>query len=222
MNKYKSLIIVMFFFLIFSLSKVNSIVNDTSLLGKIIYLDAGHGGTDSGAISKYILEKDLNLILVKKLEKKLIARGAIVYLTREDDYELTKSTYNRKRNDLYNRAKLINNSDCDLYISIHLNSTTSSSWKGIQIFYNSKLEKNKALSESINDILKKNISNVRDIKNINNYYMYRLTNKPGTLIEAGFISNPNDNYNLRQEEYQNKLTESISLGVVEYFSRIQS
>ena len=73
-----------------------------------------HGGVDSGSVSNTFLEKDMNLILVQELEKILVSRGAVVYLTRDGDYDLANSTLNRKRNDLYNRVKLINNSGCDL------------------------------------------------------------------------------------------------------------
>ena len=159
----------------------------------------------------------MNLILVKKLEKELIARGAEVYLTRDEDKDLSTTTVNRKRNDLYNRALYINKIEPNMYISIHLNSTTSSTWKGLQIFYTSKNEENKAIATTITDYLKENIANVREIKKDNTYYMYKFINSPGVLIEAGFISNPNDNYLLRQEEYQNKLAWGIFNGINEYF-----
>ena len=81
MRQYKTLIIVMFFLCIFALSKVNAYVNDYRLLGKTIYLDAGHGGKDCGAISSKIIEKDMNLILTKKLAKELTSKGAYVLLT---------------------------------------------------------------------------------------------------------------------------------------------
>ena len=79
MNKIKTLIIICFFIITFSIYKVNASVLDLNLLGKIIYLDAGHGGKDCGAISNNIYEKDINLILVKKLEKELTKKGALVY-----------------------------------------------------------------------------------------------------------------------------------------------
>ena len=99
MNKYKSLIIVMFFILIFSFSKVNAIVKDQSLLGKTLCLDAGHGGIDSGAIAGNIHEKNINLEIVNAISKELVSNGAYVVLTRDGDYELTKTTPMRKRND---------------------------------------------------------------------------------------------------------------------------
>lgn len=219
MNKYKSLIMIMFFILCFSISNVYAEVSDLPLLGKVIYLDAGHGGVDAGAESNKIKEKDINLVLVKKLESELVRKGAIVYLTREGDYDLSKTKINRKRSDLANRAKLINDSKADMYISIHLNSTTESKWRGIQVFYNGINSDNKILAHCISDILKNNLSNVREVKKENNYYMYkRISNVPGILIEAGFISNPNDNYILRDSDYQDKLIGNITLGIISYFN----
>jgi len=216
MNKYKTLVIIMFFIFAFSLSKVYANVSDLPLLGKIIYLDAGHGGVDAGAEANNIKEKDLNLIIVKKLEKSLISKGAVVYLTRDGDYDLSKTTVNRKRSDLANRAKLINESNANLYISIHLNSTTDSRWRGLQVFYNSINSENKVLATTIYKILKNNLSNVREVKQENSYYMYKKINIPGVLLELGFISNPSDNYILRDDNYQDKLVNNIVLGIIEY------
>lgn len=219
MNKYKLLIISCFFLFTLSLPKVTATIKDLNLLGKVIILDAGHGGVDQGASSGKIIEKDLNLLLVKKLEKELTSRGATVYLTREDDKDLSTTTVNRKRNDLYNRAKYINDISPNMYISLHLNSTTSPSWKGIQLFYTTKNEENKQIAQTITDHLSKNLSNVRKIKKDNTYYMYKFINSPGILIEAGFISNPSDNYLLRQEDYQDKLITLISDSIEEYYQR---
>ena len=219
MSKYKTLIIVMFFIFVFSISKVYADVNDFSLLGKVIYLDAGHGGVDAGAEAKNIKEKDINLVLVKKLDKSLISKGATVYLTRNGDYDLSKSNSNRKRSDLANRAKMINESDADIYISIHLNSTTDSRWRGLQIFYNGVNNENKVLAETMDNVIRNNLSNVREVKKENNYYMYKRINKPGILIEVGFISNPSDNYILRDSNYQDTLVNNITLGIEEYFNK---
>ena len=218
MNKIKTLIIILFFIITFSIYKVNANVLDLSLLGKIIYLDAGHGGKDCGAISNNIYEKDINLILVKKLEKELVKKGAIVYLTRDGDYDLAnKNVKHRKRSDLSSRAKLINDSDCDIYLSIHLNSTTNSNWRGIQIYYDDNNENNLILAKALNQEFESFSKLTRKIKKDNNYYMYKQINKPGILIEAGFISNPNDNYLLRDNNYQDKLINVIVKGIENYF-----
>ena len=219
MNKYKLLILICFFLLTISLPNVTASINNLNLLGKIIVLDAGHVGTDSGAKNGKIVEKELNLLLVKKLEKELISRGATVYLTREEDNDLSARTSERKRSDLYNRAKYINTIKPNMYISIHLNATTSSSWKGLQVFYNKNNEENKVIAETITNNLKNNINNIREVKEENKYYMYKYIKYPGVLIEAGFISNPDENYLLRQEEYQNKLIILIADAIEKYYQK---
>lgn len=217
-NKYKYLIIICFFLFSFSISRVYANISDLPLLGKVIYLDAGHGGVDAGAIVNNLKEKDINLKLVMLLRDNLVSKGAMVYLTREGDYDLSNGAVSRKRNDLYNRAKMINDSKADLYISIHLNSTNDGRWRGLQIFYNSINKENKLVAEKVNEILVSNLSYVREIKNDNSYYMYKHIKIPGILIEAGFISNASDNYLLRNKDYQDKLINNIVYGIINYYS----
>lgn len=202
----------------FSISRVYANISDLPLLGKVIYLDAGHGGVDAGAIVNNLKEKDINLKLVMLLRDNLVSKGAMVYLTREGDYDLSNGAVSRKRNDLYNRAKMINDSKADLYISIHLNSTNDGRWRGLQIFYNSINKENKLVAEKVNEILVSNLSYVREIKNDNSYYMYKHIKIPGILIEAGFISNASDNYLLRSKDYQDKLINNIVYGIINYYS----
>lgn len=217
MNKFKLTIIICMLISIFSISKVYAQVFNYTLLGKIIYIDPGHGGIDSGATYQNIYEKDINLTMSKKIEQLLVAKGATVYLTRESDMDLSTTIKNRKRNDLTNRAKKINSSNADMYISIHLNYITNSQWKGLQIFYNNKNEENEIIANNLTNYLKEKSSNIRDPKKENIYYMYKQIKVPGVLIELGFLSNPNDRYRLTREEYQNILAENISDSIEQYF-----
>ncbi len=219
MNKYKLLIIICFFLVTISMPKVTAVVKNLNLLGKTIVLDAGHGGKDEGASSGKIKESKLNLILVKKLEKELISRGATVYLTREDDNDLSTTTINRKRSDLYRRAQYINKISPDMYISLHLNSSPSPSWRGLQIFYTNNNKENKEIALSLTNYLKEKLSNTREAKKDSTYYMYKHIKSPGVLIEAGFISNPSDNYLLRDEKYQNKLITLIADSIENYYQK---
>ena len=188
------------------------------LLGKVIYLDAGHGGPDPGTIYKNIYEKDINLSIVKKLQSILENEGAIVYLTRYGDYDLSKNyTGSRKKSDLNNRAKIINQSKADMYISIHLNSISSSTWSGAQVFYDDVNEKNYDLAILMQKQLKKDLKTNREVKEIRTMLMNRKITIPGVLIEAGFLSNPNDRYKLQKDEYQYKIVESINRGIIKYF-----
>ena len=65
---------------------------------------------------------------------------------------------------------------------------------------------------------KENMKNVREYKKENSYYMYSKLKVPGVLVEAGFVSNPNDNYKIRQTTYQDILIKNITLGIEKYFN----
>ena len=156
MLKYKMHILLIFILTLCSFTFVNA--KEQELKGKIIYLDAGHGGRDPGAMYKELKESEINLQITNTLKKELESNGATVYQTRIGDYDLSNiTTKNHKRNDLEIRAQLINESDCDIYISIHLNSDSSPTWNGTQIFYTNKNEENKKLAQIIQIQFKENL-----------------------------------------------------------------
>lgn len=202
----------------FTFFKVDA--DELPLLGKTIYLDAGHGGLDPGALYKSIKEKDINLEIVNKLKETLEKRGATVYLTRYGDYDLAvPNAINRKRSDLSRRANIINESMCDMYISIHLNAESSSSWSGAQVFYDDINENNEKLAKIMQEEFKKNTGTKREYKLTNEMYMYKRIKRVGALLEVGFITNPNERYILRQSWYQEKLSNIITNGILKYFSQ---
>ena len=202
----------------FSFVSANTKDNDFKLLGRVIYIDSGHGGLDPGTIYKNIYEKDINLEIALKLQEVLESEGAIVYQTRYGDYDLSKNyTGSRKKSDLNNRAKIINESGADLYISIHLNSISSSTWSGAQVFYDDVNDKNYDLAILMQEQLKKDLKTTREVKEISTMLMNRKITVPGILIEAGFLSNPNDRYLLQKSDYQEKIAESIKKGIIKYF-----
>ena len=201
----------------FSFVGANKSENNLELFGKVIYIDPGHGGADPGTVYKDIYEKDINLEICLKLQKVLEKEGAIVYLTRYGDYDLSNNSYARKKSDLNNRAKIINESKADIYISIHLNSISSSTWRGAQVFYDDINEKNIEIANLFQEQLKNDLKTTRKVKEISTMLMNRKITVPGILIEAGFLSNPNDRYLLRQDDYQYKLCESIKQGLIKYF-----
>lgn len=201
----------------FSFVGANKSEYNLELLGKVIYIDPGHGGADPGTVYKDIYEKDINLDICLKLQKVLESEGAIVYLTRYGDYDLSNNSYSRKKSDLNNRAKIINASGADIYISIHLNSISSSTWKGAQVFYDDVNEKNIEIANLFQEQLKKDLKTNREVKEIKTMLMNRKITVPGILVEAGFLSNPNDRYLLRQDDYQYKICNSIRNGLIKYF-----
>ena len=214
----KIIILILIYLLSINIVRTETTMLELPLLGQEIYLDAGHGGIDPGATYKDINEKDIALAITLKLEEALSRRGAIVYMTRITDTDLAapNATY-RKKSDLGNRAKLINESTANLYLSIHLNSYPSSKWSGAQVFYTTKNEQNKIIADVIQNELKENLKTTRELKEIKNMYMYDRINKPGVLIEVGFISNTNERQKLLNDEYQQQLVATITEGVIRYF-----
>jgi len=186
------------------------------LTGKTIVIDAGHGAEDPGTNYNKIYEKDINLNIALYLEKELGSLGAEVLLTRDGDYDLSKpdATY-RKKSDFDNRIKFINESNADLYISIHLNYLSDSSYYGPQIFYT---KDNKDIAENIQNSMNVDLEGDRQIKKIpNDTYMYNKLNISGVLIECGFLSNAKERSLLQTSEYQIKVAKSIAKGIVQYF-----
>lgn len=221
MFKYKLVVFVILLFGITGVYVVQAKGNELELLGKVIYIDPGHGGVDPGAVYKDIYESDINLEISLKLAETLEKEGAIVYLTRTGDYDLSvNNTINRKRSDLSRRANIINRSLCDLYLSIHLNAEVSSTWRGAQVFYDDINEKNELLAKIIQKVLKEDLKTNRKYKQITDKYLHKRVERPGILIEVGFISNDNDRYLLRQKSYQQKVSNAVTRGVIEYFNSI--
>ena len=200
---------------------VSADTNDLPLFGKVIYIDAGHGGVDPGAMYKDIMEKDINLSISKILEDKLTKLGAIVYLTRYGDYDLAvNNTINRKRSDLSRRGNIINRSMCDLFVSIHLNAESTGVWRGAQVFYDDINEKNEVFAKILQNNFKKRLNSNREYKLSNDLYLQKRIERPGVLIEVGFLSNASDRYLLRQESYQNKVVTIIADSMIEYFKEM--
>ena len=217
MIKYKISVLFLFIVFLYTFTFVRAKEYEPILLGKIIYIDPGHGGLDPGAIYKEIKESEINLSISKTLKEELEKYGATVYLTRNGNYDLSENnTQNKKRNDLTARSRLINESNCDMYISIHLNSDSSPAWYGAQVFYTNKNAENKKIAEIVQKLLKENLNTKREAKTIKNTYLYERIKRPGILVEAGFISNPNERYLLNKTEYQQKIANVLTKGIIEY------
>lgn len=217
--KSKLYMFLLFLICLFSFGIVNAL--NLPLLGKVIYIDPGHGGKDPGAISGNLYESFINLEISFKLQEELEKKGAIVYLTRYGDYDLSSNNASlRKRSDLSRRALIINDSNADMYISIHLNADSSSTWKGAQIFFENNNEENEKIAKVLQEQLKKDLKTNREYKKLSNQYMYKRIKVKGVLAEVGFITNPNERYLLKQNEYQYKIAKSLTDGIVEYFKKL--
>lgn len=192
--------------------------NSTYLIGKIIYVDAGHGGKDNGANFDGILEDEINMNIAGYIMEELLDKGAHVLTSRTGDYDLSDIyDKNKKRKDMLNRVRRINEGKPDLFLSIHLNSYSSQNVSGAQVFYQDNAS-SKMLANNVQAKLNKVIEKDRKVK-IGDYYILNKTIPVGVLVECGFLSNDNERAKLILPSYQKMIAENIVLGVVEYFNK---
>ncbi|TCP24198.1 N-acetylmuramoyl-L-alanine amidase [Scopulibacillus darangshiensis] len=193
------------------------------LSGRVIVIDPGHGGPDGGAEGGKTKEKDIALKISKDLRDYLQESGALVLMTRETDRDLADKDKGglsaRKTQDLKRRAKFIDDADPDCVISLHLNAIPSPRWRGAQTFYHPKSKENKVLAKFIQDSLRNQIKNTdRFAKAIEHVYLLKRSKAPSSLVEVGFLSNPDERQLLETKDYQKKIAVSIYNGILRYFT----
>ena len=165
--------------------------------------------------SRGTTEAETNLKIALKLQNLLEQSGATVILTRSDEnaiYDLDSKTLKQKKiSDIHNRVKIGNESSADIFVSIHLNKIPQQQYDGWQTFYNASSENGRKLAVSIQNKLNEAIQkeNNRIAKTIDNIYIIKHVEIPITIVECGFLSNPEEEKNLLEDEYQNKLAWGI-------------
>ncbi|WP_461205168.1 N-acetylmuramoyl-L-alanine amidase CwlD [Clostridium sp. DL1XJH146] len=192
---------------------------------KIILIDPGHGGVDGGAVSKKgTLEKELNLKIALNLKNKLEELGYKCVMTRDDDYGLYSDKgkiRDKKIEDLNNRCKLKKDSNCDIFVSIHLNMFDKPQYSGAQVWYAKQPQEAAELAHIIQVNLKNDLdnNNNRKEKCANDAYkILRCHNSvPSVIVECGFLSNQIEEEKLLQEEYQYMIAQTLARSIDDYF-----
>jgi len=192
--------------------------------GRTIIIDAGHGAPDGGAVGNTgVLEKDINLSVALALQKFFEAGGTNVILTRSDDngiYDISDSIKSKKVSDIKNREKIIEESNADAYISIHMNKFPQKQYSGPQVFFSANNESSEKLAQCVQKdmIAALNPDSKREIKKADgSIYLLKHSKIPSILIECGFLSNPEEEKKLTDENYQKQVAWAIYCGVVRYF-----
>ncbi|KAF0196826.1 MAG: N-acetylmuramoyl-L-alanine amidase CwlD [Bacillota bacterium] len=194
------------------------------LLYRIVAIDPGHGGVDPGALGHNGMhEKAIVLNIALKLRSLLQSSGAIVVMTRDTDTDLSEASLGnqysrRKRQDLERRVELIDNSGAELLVSIHVNSIASGRWAGGQAFYSPGSDQGKLLAQSLQSALKEVLKNTNRQAATGDYYIMRESQTLASLVEVGFISNPQEGRLLAQDDYQNKVAWAIYVGILKHFA----
>jgi N-acetylmuramoyl-L-alanine amidase len=187
----------------------------------IIVIDPGHGGIDGGTNKDGVLEKEANLAISKKLKGFLESKGFKVIMTREEDISLDKlnsSSRSRHQRDLNSRINIINNSNAQLFLSIHVNCNfRKPNTDGAIVFYNSKFQQNEKLAYCIQRSLNNMIINekkrtVHDPQ-FGEYSLLKYSKVPGAIVETAFISNVEDRQLLTKDEFREQLALAIADGV---------
>ena len=168
-------------------------------------------------------EAQTNLKIALKVQALLEQSGATVILTRSDEnaiYDIDSKTLKQKKiSDIRNRVKIGNESQADIFVSIHLNKIPQAQYDGWQTFYKEGNEEGAKLAKQIQANLNEAIQreNNRVSKTIDNIYIIKHVEIPTTIVECGFLSNPEEEKLLLDDGYQNKLAWGIYNGIIDYF-----
>lgn len=195
-----------------------------SVSGKVVIIDAGHGTPDEGAETEDgTTEAEINLKIALKLQNLLEQSGCTVILTRSDEngiYDIDSKTLKEKKvSDIKNRVKIGNESSSDIFVSIHLNKIDEQQYDGWQTFYNENSSQGEKLATLIQENLNESIpkENDRVALTIDNIYIIDNVEIPTTIVECGFLSNPEEKESLLDDTYQNRLAWGIYNGIIDYF-----
>jgi len=203
-------------------SVVNTpVVSDVALSNvknKIITIDPGHGGSDSGAVGHNgYTEKEGAFAISQKVASILNQSGAKVVMTRDSDVDVYGPNASA-RNELQARVDVGNNANSDIFVSIHCNAFVNPAANGTQTFYYGSSYQGQRLAQSIQEkMIEANGLRDRGISTCN-FYVVKHSYMPAVLIETAFITNYDEEALLSDDEWQTTMAKAIAEGINEYFS----
>lgn len=172
-----------------------------------IFIDAGHGGKDTGANNNNLHEKDIALKLALKLNDLLKKSGLQTALSRSTDVFVP----------LIERAKKANEFNADIFVSIHLNAAVDKAASGIEtLVYQNKGINNQLTTNIQDELINATCAKNRGIKERPDLVVLNSTKMPAVLVETGFISNDKEKNLLSMDVYQNKIAQAIANGIFKY------
>ena len=139
-------------------------------------------------------------------------------MTRSDMNGLyDESAPNKKKSEMERRKNIINTSNADLMISIHMNSFPLPSSSGAYVFYANGSDEGYSLAKSVQTSLCQSFDNAREYVSVGDYFVLNYSSIPSVLVECGFLSNPQEEANLKSDEYCQKFCYSLLVGILSYF-----
>lgn len=204
----------------------NSVVNTpvasdvalSNVKNKIITIDPGHGGSDSGAVGPNgYTEKEGAFAISQKVASILNQSGAKVVMTRDSDVDVYGPNASA-RNELQARVDVGNNANSDIFVSIHCNAFVNPAANGTQTFYYGSSYQGQRLAQNIQEkMIEANGLRDRGISTCN-FYVVKHSYMPAVLIETAFITNYDEEALLSDDEWQTIMAKAIAEGINEYFS----
>lgn len=186
--------------------------------GKIITLDAGHGGSDPGAIgSDGTKEKNITLAITKMVKEILEQKGAKVYMTRTTDVDVFGPNASDAE-ELQARVNVGEKYNSDMFVSLHINSSVNKNVGGFSTYYYPKTDNDLRLAKNIQNKLAANFGvddlGVRQA----NFYVIKRISMPAVLVEMCFISNEKELTLMKGQWFQKKTARLIAEGIEKYFA----
>ena len=190
--------------------------------GHTVMLDPGHGGYDPGATTKQgVYEKSINLQIAQKVKEMLGPSGIEVYLTREEDIDYVpdgvKGKTTKKQIDLNRRIEMAKDVNADVFVSLHVNATSTGQESGSETFYHYQSEPGKRLAELIQQEMIKIPGMNRRIAKPGDFYIINNSSMPAVIVEVGYLSSVKEQKKLQQSWYQEQLARAIAKGIANYF-----
>lgn len=192
--------------------------------GNTIIVDAGHGGIDGGATScTGVLEKQINLEIALRLDDLLHLLGYDTVMIRTADtsvYTEGSTIAAQKVSDLKERARIVNETENAILLSIHQNTYPDGRYSGAAVFYGDS-DGSQELANIMQQRLRETLNpgSNRESKRADTVYLLRNIQRTGILIECGFLSNAEEEGKLRTEAYQQQLCCVIVSALGEYLQK---
>jgi N-acetylmuramoyl-L-alanine amidase len=180
---------------------------------RLIVIDPGHGGSDTGAMHNGLVEKDLTLDISRRLRALLISRGWLVKMTRDSDVDVYQPN-DSARDELQARCDIANGAGARLFISVHVNSFTSGGLNGTTTYYYKA--DSYALADAVHARLAASLPTQDDGIRKENFYVIHHTSAPSILVETAFLSNPSDARLLKSGAFLQKVAAGVANGVGDY------
>ena len=178
-----------------------------------IFIDAGHGGTDPGALGNGVVEQAVNLNVARELAR-LLRQGG--YEVMEYRTTRTENVLPNKNADLRNRAAMANQWGADYFISIHTNSSINPAANGFEAYVYRLNSRSEELAQSIVDSVVSRLGSKDNGVRQANFAVLRRTRMPATLLELGYLSNPTEALNLNSPAWQRAVAQAIYEGIFNF------